>query len=77
VGAKTTRGNAHDAETTPDAIAGLVHPDPAKALVMTYVGKLVSDGCAEWHMLENGDIQLRFRTGETFLLAETMVVRMA
>ena len=42
-----------------------------------YVGKLVSDGHAEWHTLANGDIQLRFRTGETFLLGETMIVRLA
>ena len=49
---------------------GLVHADPAKALVMTYFGQLVADGYAEWDMLDNGDIELRFNTGETFLLAE-------
>jgi hypothetical protein len=42
------------------------HAGPAKALVMSYVGRLVVDGYAEWDLLERGDIQ---QTGETFLLA--------
>ena len=62
-------------EATPDAIAGLIHADTVKALVMTYVGQLVADGYAEWDMLENGDVELRCHTGETFLLAETTIVR--
>ena len=51
--------------------------DPAKALVMTYVRRLVVDGYAEWDVVENGDIQLRFHTGETFLFARTMIIRIA
>jgi hypothetical protein len=62
---------------TSDAIAGLVHADPAKALAMAYFRRLVADGYAEWHMLENGDIQLRFHAGETDLLAKTMITRIA
>jgi len=62
-------------EGAPDAIAGLIHADAAKALVMTYIGQLVADGYAEWDMLENGEVQLRCHTGETFLLAETTIVR--
>jgi hypothetical protein len=60
-----------------DTIAGLLHADPAKALVMAYFRRLVADGHAEWRMLENGDIQLRLHTGEIFLLAKTMITRIA
>src|SRR5690349_11876882 len=68
--AKMRRGKRRGTEATLDAIAGLTHVDTAKALVMTYVGQLVADGYAEWDMLESGDVHLRCRTGETFLLAE-------
>jgi hypothetical protein len=61
----------------PDAIAPLIHADAAKTFVMTYIGLLVADGYAEWDMLENGDVQLRCHSGEIFLLAETMIVRVA
>ena len=64
-------------EAAPDAIADLIHADTAKALVMNYIGQLVADGYAEWDMLENGDVQLRCRSGEIFLLAETVIVRIA
>jgi hypothetical protein len=62
---------------TPDAITPLFNADPAKALVMKYIGQLVADGFAELIMPANGDIQLRFNTGETFLLAETVIIRRA
>jgi hypothetical protein len=61
----------------PDAIARLVYRDPAKAVVMTYFRRLVTDGYAEWHMLENGDIQLRLPTGETYPFAKTMITCIA
>ena len=61
----------------PDAIANLVHADPAKARVMAYFRRLVADGYAEWHMLEDGDVRLCFRTGETYLLAKTTIIRIA
>ena len=57
--------------------AGRVHADPAKARVMACFRRLVADGYAEWQMLENGDIQLRFRSGETYLLAKTTIIRIA
>ena len=63
-------------EATPDTIAGLFHADTAKALVMQHLGQLVTDGLAEWDMLDNGDIELRLNTGETFLLAETVLIRL-
>jgi hypothetical protein len=48
---------------------------PTKALVMTYFGQLVSDGFAEWPMLEDDEVELRFVSGEVFLLAETTITR--
>lgn len=71
------RGKLHGTEATLDAIAGLIHVDAAKVLVMTYIGQLVADGYAEWDTLENGDVQLRCRTGEIFLLAEAVIIRIA
>jgi len=75
--ARTTREKRCCPEARPDAIAGRFHADPAKLLVMSCVGQLVADGHAEWDMLDNGDIRLRFNTGERFLLAETVIVRLA
>jgi hypothetical protein len=49
--------------------------DPAKALVMSNIGQLVSDGPAEWSLFDNGDVELRFFTGEVFLLADTSITR--
>jgi hypothetical protein len=44
---------------------------------MISIGQLVADGYAEWAMLDNGDIQLSFSTGETFLLTERAIIRLA
>jgi hypothetical protein len=62
---------------TSDVIARLVHADPAKAFVMTCIGQLVADGHAQWTMLNDGDIELSFNSGETFLLAERAIIRVA
>jgi hypothetical protein len=59
------------------AIVSPTYADPAKALVMKHIGRLVAAGHAEWEMHENGSVQLRCRTGEIFLLQETMIVRVA
>jgi hypothetical protein len=75
--AKTKRKKLCGTDATSEAIAGLVHADPARARVMTYFRRLVVDGYAEWHMLENGDIKLRFHTGEAYLLTKTMIIRIA
>ena len=74
---KTRRPRLGAAKAASDAIAGLVHADPAKALVMTSIGQLVADGYAEWTMLDDGDIELSFNSGETFLLGERVVIRLA
>jgi hypothetical protein len=75
--ARTKREKRCRTTPTPDTIAGLVHADPAKVRVLTYIRRLVAEGYAEWHMLEDGDIWLRFRTGETYLLAKTTIARIA
>lgn len=71
------RGKLRGTEATPGAIADPIYADTAKALVMTYIGQLVARGYAEWDTLENGDVKLRCRTGETFLLTEEVIVRVA
>ena len=65
------------AKTAPDAIAGTIYSDPDRAVVMTAIGQLVTDGHAEWTMLDNGDVELSFNSGETFILAERVVIRLA
>ena len=44
--------------------------------MISYIGQLVAGGFVEWDRLDDGDIWLRFNTGETFLLTETMIVRL-
>jgi hypothetical protein len=75
--AKTKRPKCCRIEATRNDIAGPVESNPAKALVMTHLRRLVVDGHAEWDWRENGDIHLRLQTGETFLLADTTITRIA
>jgi hypothetical protein len=51
--------------------------DPAKTLVMMYLSQFVNDGYAEWHARDDGDFELRFVTGEIFLMADTTMTRLA
>jgi hypothetical protein len=44
---------------------------------MTCIGQLVVDGHAQWTMLNEGDIELSFNSGEMFLLAERVIIRLA
>jgi predicted ATP-binding protein involved in virulence len=64
-------------DATSDAIAGLMHSDPAKVKVMRHFRKLVADGFAEWQTLDDGIIRLRLITGETYLLEPATVTRIA
>jgi hypothetical protein len=59
----------------PESLTGRFAVDPAKALVMSHIGQLVSDGYAEWSLLDNGDVELRFLSGEVFVLADTTITR--
>ena len=42
---------------------------------MNHIGQFVYDGYAEWTMLDNGDVELRFFSGELFLLADATMTR--
>jgi hypothetical protein len=73
---KTSRRGFCVRKAMSDGIAELSHHDPAKADVMKHIDQLVASGFAELDMLDNGDIELRFRTGEMFLLKESVMVRL-
>lgn len=75
--AKASRERYCGTEASPDAIAALAHGDPAKALVLSYIAQLVAGGYAEWRPGDKGEIELRFGTGETFILADNVIVRVA
>jgi hypothetical protein len=73
--ARTRRAKTGRTVAAPDDIAGRFYGDPAKSLVMTHIGQFVRDGYAEWAMLDNGDVELRFFSGEVFLLADATMTR--
>lgn len=75
--AKASRRKLPGTEEAIDALVALAHDDPDKAFVMKYIGQLVADGYAEWAMLDNGEVEVRFTSGETYLLAETTILRLA
>lgn len=58
------------------AIIALAQDNPDKRLVMAHIGQLVADGFAVWDMFDNGEIEVHFSSGETFLLAETTILRL-
>jgi hypothetical protein len=74
--AKSKRNRPRAAKLAPSTIAA-VYSDPDKALVMTAIGQLVADGHAERTMLDDGDVELSFNSGETFILAERVIIRVA
>ena len=49
--------------------------DPAREFVMSYIPCLVREGLAEWSVLEDGDTELRLKSGEIFHLGKKMVMR--
>jgi hypothetical protein len=71
------REKLRGSEAMPDATANLFHADIAKAFVTSHIDRLVADGYAEWDVLTNGYIEVRFHTGETFILAEAAIIRIA
>jgi hypothetical protein len=71
------REKLRGAEAVANQVAGVIFGDPAKALVMSYVRQLVADGHAEWDLLANGEIEVRFRTGDSFIFGETTIIRIA
>ena len=75
--ARTSGGKLPGTEEAIDAFVALARDNPDKALVMSYIGQLVADGFATWEMLDNGEVEVRFTSGETYLLAETTILRLA
>jgi hypothetical protein len=73
VGTKAQHEKTYGAR--PDNLTGRFAADPAKALVMSHIGQFVSDGYAKWSLMDNGDVELRFLSGEVFLLADTTITR--
>ena len=66
-----------DVNAALDLIAGHSEADADKARVLAHIGALVADGLAVWEIGGNGDIEVRFSSGETYLLAETTILRRA
>lgn len=78
VNGKIERDEACGTLASVDDVAGRFGgDDPAKTLVMTYLSQFVNDGYAEWHTRDDGDLELRFVTGEIFLMADTTMTRLA
>lgn len=63
-------------KASPGESRALLHEEPGKALVMDYLAQIVAAGLAEWDTLSSGNVWVRFRTGETFLLGETTITRL-
>lgn len=74
---KTRRERRRGGALRVDPIASRHYADREKAVVMSYLGRLVADGYAEWRDLNNGDIELRFHSGQRFLLANRTITRVA
>ncbi|MEN3346574.1 MAG: hypothetical protein V7632_209 [Bradyrhizobium sp.] len=60
-----------------DAMAAVAESDLAKVRVMAHFGSLVAHGFAEWQRLDDGTIRLRLATGETYLLEQATITRIA
>jgi hypothetical protein len=74
---KMNRRRQSGTEATIDAVVALARDNPDKALVVKYIGQLVADGFAAWELHDNGDVEVRFTSGETYLLAEATILRIA
>lgn len=61
---------------TQDWLAAFANDDPEKKLVLTYITRLVTDGYAEVTTQRNGEIEVRFASGEIYLLAESSILRL-
>lgn len=70
-----TRKEIRDATAGADQLAERRYSDIAKALVMGQVAQFVGAGLAQWNELNNGDIEVRFMSGELFHFGKTSIVR--
>ena len=74
--AKATRRKLPGTEQAVRDLVALAQDNPDKALVMRYIGQIVIDGYAEWEMLDNSEVEVRFTSGKTYLLGETTILRL-
>jgi len=77
VNGKMDRDESCGTLSSVDDVVARFRDDPAKALVMMYLSQFVNDGYAEWHARDDGDFELRFVTGEIFLMADATMTRLA
>jgi hypothetical protein len=74
---KPRRPRRCDTKARPDPTDTRVDADPPKVCVMGHICQLIANGYADWDVLDSRDIRLSFNTGQTFLLAERAIVRLA
>ena len=72
-----SRGRRPRTGAAVDAFGALARDNPDKALVMAHMARLVADGFAVWERHDNGEVVVRFTSGEAYLLADTMILRLA
>ena len=77
IDARNGRHARAETDETFDAVAALAAGNPDRELVLSHVARMVADGLAAWNIFDNGEIEVRFNTGETFIFAETTVLRLA
>ena len=63
--------------TALEAFARLARGDPDRALVLNYIGQLAANGFAIWNLLDNGEIEVRLISGETYVLSRTTILRLS
>lgn len=61
---------------SPEGAREFTYEDPDKAFVMGCIARAVAEGLAEWDRMPNGDIWVRFISGEVFLLAGSSITRL-
>jgi hypothetical protein len=71
------RGPARVAAGGPGPVPGAAFASPAKQYVLSCLFRLGRDGFVEWRALGNGDVELRFKTGETYILGDKVITRSA
>jgi hypothetical protein len=69
------RRKIRDATASADQLAKRRYSDIAEALVMGQVVQFVRVGLAQWNELSNGDIEVRFMSGELFHFGKMSIVR--
>lgn len=75
--AMTSRSQLPETREAIDTFVALAKDNPEKALVMAHIGQLIAEGFAAWEMRDSGEVEVRFTSGETYLLAETTILRLA